>query len=945
MILFFVFIHELVLCGSQNQLQNHKLTITFNETNGRIDSIQSSVYNQQFAIVDGDDFNITLNISNRIYVLSPLNVSQEWSIDFLYYNQSLIQTVYESNVDGLQFKVTMQYKLEKNWNFASKSLMIHLPAQCNQFQVISVVNIFHELKDIKDSNVEIGSYHVAIDHMLGGKQIAIFTRFTNNYGFFQLISNPFTKYNFNVTINDQIAMYSPYEDFQYKQINNLPYYATDNILFGIYKLTKYQIVTNAEYIRNQDYPQKVIWSHPSLKGEILSTNINPVSINAEYSSSTYTNLAERDLISSIQEMFLMDMEMREKYGSIRINVGWDENDYQLNFGTNTTDIETYNRIFIRNNQYNIKHETMAAYNPLQGTHDRAFLGWEPVLWFSEGENIRELMWNPLLNDTVPPEIQNIVSNAKKYDIKLNPYIYPILPLLNPFNETTDWLFISNNKSYASLAHVDYQNYLMQLLPSFCNITNCGGFNWDMVYFMDPNCVNEYTQYKGWMRVIEHLRNVMPDIVMDHRQMNRDYGIWYQLAGSYAEPLARDENPETYGIYIPNLHTDHNAADYMRRQTWIYYQSQYQSVYRIPGFIHHQTDRNLANGTLVWDPMYMRDFDILGSIFSMIANVGYASQNMVFAMLPARDMEEFEKMPKEQIDFVNYWLNFTNIYIDYLKYTKPILSMPTSTPISVDGTSSINSFIPYNDTGFIFLYNSYYTALNATITFDESISISNNSMGDTFIVSMIYPINTGDAIVKLGWGQEYTFVVNGTAAYIFKVEKENIKITPKIIPYPMIVPARPNGPKPVEMDDNFTYGYFNGSFIIPSQAYNYLSDVNKSYPMNWNEDNDYNITWLIPSRLLMYISILQPLNDTLMLSNDLKLMIDKKVIDSTLIKKAYNSRHETFKCFNGFYFIVEPEMVKPDITHTVALYIPSTWNLKPGQFQGIFWENLNPSFFV
>ena len=80
-----------------------------------------------------------------------------------------------------------------------------------------------------------------------------------------------------------------------------------------------------------------------------------------------------------------------------------------------------------------------------------------------------------------------------------------------------------------------------------------GFNWDYTFFQDPKYHNQYTQWKGWMRVLSNLRSNIPDIVMDHRQLNHIYGPWYQLAGSYAEPLASDENPETYGIRIPSLH--------------------------------------------------------------------------------------------------------------------------------------------------------------------------------------------------------------------------------------------------------------------------------------------------------------------------------------------------------------------------------------------------------
>ena len=44
--------------------------------------------------------------------------------------------------------------------------------------------------------------------------------------------------------------------------------------------------------------------------------------------------------------------------------------------------------------------------------------------------------------------------------------------------------------------------------------------------------------------------------MDHRQSAHAYGPWYQLAGSYSEPIAGDENPETYGV--PPTHTTHTC---------------------------------------------------------------------------------------------------------------------------------------------------------------------------------------------------------------------------------------------------------------------------------------------------------------------------------------------------------------------------------------------------
>ncbi len=119
-------------------------------------------------------------------------------------------------------------------------------------------------------------------------------------------------------------------------------------------------------------------------------------------------------------------EYREKYGSVKLNVGWDENDYQLNID-NSTDISAYQRIFERNSQYGILHETLAPWNPLEASHARSSddWGWEPTLWFTEGENIRQLKWNPW-DDSVPSEIGKQIDTANGVGVLLNAYVYPIL---------------------------------------------------------------------------------------------------------------------------------------------------------------------------------------------------------------------------------------------------------------------------------------------------------------------------------------------------------------------------------------------------------------------------------------------------------------------------------------------------------------------------------------
>ena len=71
----------------------------------------------------------------------------------------------------------------------------------------------------------------------------------------------------------------------------------------------------------------------------------------------------------------------------------------------------------------------------------------------------------------------------------------------------------------------------------------GGFAFDGVFFNAPN-TTVYAQWRGWMDVLAALRAAFPDMVIDNRLSAHAYGPWYQLSGSYAEPIAGDENPET-----------------------------------------------------------------------------------------------------------------------------------------------------------------------------------------------------------------------------------------------------------------------------------------------------------------------------------------------------------------------------------------------------------------
>jgi hypothetical protein len=166
---------------------------------------------------------------------------------------------------------------------------------------------------------------------------------------------------------------------------------------------------------------------------------------------------------------------------------------------------------------------------------------------------------------------------------------------------------------------------------------------------------------------------------------------------------------------------------MRIVNYQYYVGQLQPASRVPGFIFHQTERTADNGT---NPCFsnagepwpqacydsnIRDFDLLGYIYSLLSTVGTAGQNNVLTMIPARDMDEFQLLPQSDRDAISGWLRFTDENIEYLRGTKPIPTLGGPSIGSVDGTCAMDA----QDEGYVFLFNPNMLEHNATLTLDES----------------------------------------------------------------------------------------------------------------------------------------------------------------------------------------------------------------------------------
>ena len=99
-------------------------------------------------------------------------------------------------------------------------------------------------------------------------------------------------------------------------------------------------------------------------------------------------------------------------GTVKVNVAWDENDYQIDVGVDAGKAE-YRRIFDRNAELGIDH---IVYEPRNSLHASRFnatddWGWEASLWFSMGEQLRKGLWDPR-KDPMPQDILDAVAYAK-----------------------------------------------------------------------------------------------------------------------------------------------------------------------------------------------------------------------------------------------------------------------------------------------------------------------------------------------------------------------------------------------------------------------------------------------------------------------------------------------------------------------------------------------------
>lgn len=676
---------------------------------------------------------------------------------------------------------------------------------------------------------------------------------------------------------------------------------------------------------------------------------------------------------------------------LNVFVGWCVNDYQIDVGTEAGRAE-YRRVFDQASATGAQYVLYAPSNSAVSRREESVddWSWEHVLWLGLGQKIRRNEWNPRTS-AIPPSIQEMVQYAGSKQLKLLAYVYPVLP----FSQNPAWLVparANSPKQVANLGNRALQDWLIEELVAFHARTGIAGYSFDHT-FLTYEGTSRYAQWSGWRRVMEELRRRIPDIVLDGRQAHHLYGPWSYLAGSYPHPTFHDEQPESFTPY-PDLHFDRVSANRERYTAYHYRNYEFTPSELVPGYMTHQTSRSdetddmpfvkTADRGVVLKRFRERDWDYLGWRYSVLSSIAVGGWNNVMNFLPARDSAEYANFADVDRNWLRGWLEWTTINKELLRHTRTILGQPRLGHI--DGTAAI-----VGDRGFIFLFNPDAQRLSARVALDASIGLTS---GARYELREVYPV-AGQRVGKSGAGywqrhDTTTLVLDGGSAMVLEVVPVTRATTVPVLfgstgaaslsngvlriegasgeagtTVPLTV-ALPNGARVtqatvngvsvpiattganavdlsvafsgaafrqmqpvISWDSTFTGGRVSGTFTIPQRVFDQLRARQRAWPIPWTTE-DYRTTWLVPERLLLYAPFTEA--DT---SWNARLFIDGKPVE---FRKAYTAVRAVRSTFTGFY--ADLSSLKADTPYRVEVELP---RLTPGQFRGLYFENIEPAY--
>lgn len=868
---------------------------------------------------------------------------------------------YTYEIEG--FRVEVAYQLRPGWKFVGKQIRV-LQAPNANFVVHRVVPWDLKVQQNVDSDFAPSTYVPQLGatieesrKRLPGKDFGEFLRFSQEQGAMMTVQNPFLEVHRDgrsVTV-----AYAP--EMKWREVWGN--FESDIACIGAYRLT------------GRRFPREMVleWREPPTQ-----------------SPQDGMDEAEVGAFTLCVREFLIDPSP----APISVEVGWTLNDYQIDVGTEAGReeykriIDAASELGIKTLLYAPGNSELAEH-----AESADSWGWEYVLWLGLGEKVRKGEWDPV-KDSIPASVAEMTSYAKGKHIGLLAYVYPSIPYaVNPSwlvkkPDERDGPF-----TYATLASRELQDYLIRNLIAFQKRTGIAGYSFDYTWLNLPGS-SSYTQWYGWRRVMEELRRADPSIVIDGRQSYQTFGPWTWLAGSYPHPTGNDEQPESFkpfpDLHFDRVSADRaRFVNYWYRN----YQFAPEEAIPGYATHQTERSRNVTepDGHVKVEMMYTRfrprDWDYLGYKYSFISSIATAGWNNVVDMIPARDPEEARYFSAEDKAWIRGWLDWATANKEYLRHTRTILDQPALG--HVDGTAAI-----LRDHGYLFLFNPNYKRLPAQFSLDETIGLKTGerfllkevypesgrmlgklgagawSRGDSVHIELdgtsatvleLIPEEKSDrpilfnaaalpadvpptvelkenALSILHAAGEPGTVENLGALIPEAQRVKGVSVNGSAVPFTQSgnyidVPVRFKGTRFAQAQEidlsTQADGSLTGTFVVPQRVFDELADRKVKWPIPWTKE-DYESTWLVPSRLLLFVQAAEG-DDSMKVTGTL----DGQPLTLT---PAYSSSRVDAACFVGFY--ADVSKISPDVQHTIQLRMPKTARRR---LQGIFFDNVSPQF--
>jgi len=852
------------------------------------------------------------------------------------------------------FDVAVVYELKPGWRFITKQLFV--TDRKNDVYTVRHVDVFHGRLDNSPRAIVTAGLEEKVRRTRGLGDYAAFVRLDDGWGGMFLVQNPFMQWEYE----DGHFSMDYRADMTWK--NEYGPFASDRACVGTYDLTGQ--LSPASISHRSSWLLEPEWS-------LVDEKID---------------MGEIEAAIDCVRAFLLYRPVK----SARIHVPWCENDYQIDVATKDGAaqfkriVDTASALGVEHMLYTVRNEDIALQeNASDNWH------WEHLLWLNMGIQVRQNRWDPR-KDPLPAKTRELMEYAASKNVRLMAYVYPTLA----FEHDEDFLTTraaKNPQVVASFGSRAFQDWFIDTLIAFKKRTGISGYAFDY-WSMKVLGTSEYAQWYGGRRVLEELRRRAPDIVIDGRQQYHGYGPWIWLAGTYPHPTGGDEQPESFEPF-PDLHFDRSSGTQQRLTSYWFRNIQFCPTELMPGFIGHQTARKNADGDVIYDADFnIRDWDYLGWRFSLFSSIATAPFAHCVDMIPARDLREF-KLFSEDVEtqaFIRGWFDWTDENIEILRNLRSIIGPPAVG--RADGTAAMEG-----DHGFIFLFNPNHRKVSAEFTLDASLGLTD---GDHFVIKQLFP-EEGKYVGApqtgiFRHGDQCSFLMDGTSAWVLEVQPfresalpllfnvrgsatldgETLHLTGvegEVGTKADVQVLLPRGKTVQQLtvngqrlacdqhrrlvtaacrfggeyfahnqaltayDPSFNEDTVQATFAIPGRVFAQLAERKRKWSFDWTEE-DLECTWLAPERLLLYLQLAEP---------DRKMEAAMKLDGRPLeVKRAYSSRtpgrlqegkgHNTF---TGFYADVSD--LKPDREYGLEVTLPA--GLKPGQFQGAFFENVETEY--